>query len=346
MSLGPVMIDVQGTTLTPQEREMLQHPLVGGVILFTRNYETPEQIIELVAQIHQQRSPHLLVAVDHEGGRVQRFRVGFTQLPPTAELGALYDKNPKAGRKMATTCGWLMAVELRAIGVDFSFAPVLDLQNKISNVIGDRAFHSDPELVAELAQFYQHGMQEAGMATTGKHFPGHGSVAGDSHVGFPTDERRYEDIFAADLVPFERMIRNGLAAVMPAHVIYSAIDPNPAGFSKFWLQEVLRERLGFNGVIFSDDLSMEAASVAGDVVARANVALQVGCDMVLVCNDPGSAAKVLDNLDAQNDPVAHIRLARMHGRHEINRDKLLKDKKWQSAVTAVGKLASGDTLEL
>jgi beta-N-acetylhexosaminidase len=346
MSLGPVMVDVQGTTLTPEEREMLQHPLVGGVILFTRNYESPEQIIELVEQIHQQRSPHLLVAVDHEGGRVQRFRVGFTQLPPIAELGALYDKNPKAGRKMATTCGWLMAAELRAVGVDFSFAPVLDLQNQISNVIGDRAFHSDPELVAELAQFYQHGMQEAGMATTGKHFPGHGSVAGDSHVDFPTDERRYEDIYAADLLPFERMIRNGLAAVMPAHVIYSAVDPNPAGFSRFWLQEVLRERLAFNGVIFSDDLSMQAASIAGDVVARANAALRVGCDMVLVCNDPGSAAKVLDNLEVQNDPVVHIRLARMHGRHDIDRDQLLKDNKWQSAVTAIEKLASGDTLEL
>lgn len=346
MSLGPVMMDLQGTAVSSEERDMLNHPLVGGVILFTRNYQSPQQLIELVEDIHLQRTPHLLVAVDHEGGRVQRFRSGFTQLPPVAELGALFDKDPGVARKMASICGWLMAIELRAIGVDFSFAPVLDLDRKICEVIGDRAFHSDPQIVSDIAIAYQRGMHDAGMASTGKHFPGHGAVAADSHVAFPVDERRFEDIYAEDIVPFERMTRNGLAAVMPAHVIYSAVDAKPAGFSPFWLREVLRERLGFQGVIFSDDLSMQAASVAGDVVDRANAALQAGCDMALVCNDTDAAVKVLDNLGEQNDPVVHVRLARMHGRHFVNRKKMLKDERWHAAVAAINRMAEGDTLEL
>ena len=340
------MLDLKGVEMTPEEREILLHPMVGGVILFTRNYESPEQIIRLVEEIHQLRRPHLLVGVDHEGGRVQRFRDGFTQLPPVAELGTLYDSNAKAAKHLAETCGWLMAIELRAVGVDFSFAPVLDLGKGISDVIGDRAFHHDPDIISELAQAYMHGMQKAGMSATGKHFPGHGSVKADSHVGMPVDTRRFEDIYAEDIVPFERMVRYGLAGVMPAHVIYSSVDPHPAGFSAFWLRDVLRERLGFQGVIFSDDLSMQAASVAGDVLDRTYQALNAGCDMALVCNAPDAAVKVVEELRIDNEPVSQIRLARMHGRHVVNRARLLKDPAWHRAVAAIKKLAEGDSLEL
>jgi beta-N-acetylhexosaminidase len=340
------MMDLQGTEMSPEEKEMLRHPLVGGIILFTRNYESPEQLAELVKTVHDIRTPHLLVGVDHEGGRVQRFREGFTQLPPVAELGALYDGDPAKAKQMAEICGWLMAIELRAVGVDFSFAPVLDLDRHVSEVIGDRAFHSKPDAVADLAQAYQRGMHNAGMAATGKHFPGHGAVAADSHVDFPIDERRLEDIMAEDVVPFERMIRYGLAGIMPAHVIYSNVDSRPAGFSPFWLQEVLRRQLNFQGVIFSDDLSMQAASVAGDVVDRARAAINAGCDMALVCNDPQAAAKVLDQFGDYNEPVSHIRLVRMHGHFPVNRNKLHKDAKWHQAVAAVDKFAAGDSLEL
>lgn len=346
MSLGPVMLDLEGVEMTPGEREVLLHPMVGGVILFTRNYQSPEQLTRLIETIHQLRRPHLLVAVDHEGGRVQRFREGFTQLPPVGELGDLYDREPEQAKKMSETCGWLMAIELRAVGVDFSFAPVLDMGRNISDVIGDRAFHKDPAIIAELAQSYMHGMHRAGMAATGKHFPGHGSVKADSHIDMPVDERRFEDIYNEDVVPFERMTRYGLAGIMPAHVIYSAVDPNPAGFSSFWLNEVLRQRLGFQGVIFSDDLSMQAASVAGGVVDRADMALRAGCDMALVCNAPHAAIKVIDELQVEDDPVAHVRLARMHGQHFVNRAKLVKDPGWRKAVTAVEKFAEGDSLEL
>jgi len=340
------MVDLKGTRLEPEEKEMLEHPVVGGVILFARNYESPEQVTDLVESIHQIREPHLLVSVDHEGGRVQRFREGFTALPPLAKLGAQYQQDKKRAKRMAETCGWLMAIELRSVGVDFSFAPVLDIERGISDVIGDRSFGKDPDTVVDLAVAYIRGMQNAGMAATGKHFPGHGAVKADSHVACPVDERSFEDIVAYDVVPFERLIRNGLAGIMPAHVVYSSVDPNPAGFSRFWLNEVLRNQLEFQGVIFSDDLSMEGASIAGDVVDRARTALNAGCDMALVCNDPDAAAKVLDNLGDLDNPVSHVRLARMHGRHFVNRKEMLKEDQWKNAVALVDNLSAGDTLEL
>ena len=340
MSLGPIMLDLKGTEMLAEERELLRHPLVGGVILFTRNYESPEQIIKLVSDIHAVRSPHLLVGVDHEGGRVQRFRDGFTLLPSVSLLASHYDQDREAALTLAEQFGWLMAVELRSVGVDFSFAPVLDLDRGISDVMVDRTFHSNPDAVGHLAFAFVTGMQKAGMVAVGKHFPGHGAVKADSHIDFPVDNRDLDSIQAEDIQPFAHLIKNGLAGIMPAHVIYPQVDSQPAGYSSFWIREVLRGQLGFQGVVFSDDLSMKAASVAGDVVDRANAAIRAGCDMALVCNDPDAAVSVLDGLAEHNDPVAHIRLARMHGRHFVNRAKLLKDPAWHKAVNAISQLRS------
>jgi len=340
MSLGPVMIDLKGLEISVEELEMLKHPLVGGVILFARNFQSVEQVTRLVEEIHAVRTPHLLVSVDQEGGRVQRFKEGFTLLPALGFLGRVYDSEPTLAKQYAQSCGWLMATELRAVGVDFSFAPVLDLDLGVSDVIGDRAFHSKPSAVIDLAQSYILGMKNAGLVAIGKHFPGHGSIKIDSHIGFPEDKRSYDDIFELDMKPFIKLARSSLAGIMPAHVIYSNVDPNPAGFSEFWLQDVLRQRLGFQGVIFSDDLSMKAASVAGDIIERVGSAIRAGCDMALVCNDPESAEKVLDNLEEQNDPVTHLRLVRLHGKNKIRREKMLKDINWHKAVADVQQLRS------
>jgi beta-N-acetylhexosaminidase len=340
------MLGVSGLALTPEEREMLLHPLVGGVILFTRNYADPVQVEALVAEIHALRAPHLLVAVDHEGGRVQRFRNGFTRLPPMRDVGVIYEHDPRRAKGLAEIIGWLMAVELRAVGVDFSFAPVLDLDHGVSGVIGDRAFHRSPEIVADLAHAYMSGMNRAGMAATGKHFPGHGAVAPDSHVDVAVDERSYNDIYLDDIVPFERMIHYGLAAIMPAHIIYPNVAPEPAGFSRFWMQEVLRKRLGFQGVIFSDDLEMEGASVAGDIVDRAHAALDAGCDMVLACNDFNAMAKLLDGMRSHDDPASHFRLVRMHGRNPVSRTQLRSDPTWKQAVMAMEEGIQPKTLDL
>ena len=347
MSLGPLMLDIAAETLSEEDRDILQHPLVGGVILFSRNYSDVDQLHALVETIHALRDPKLLVAVDHEGGRVQRFRNGFTRLPAVAHFGQVHDQDAAKARKLARTAGWLMAIELRAQDIDFSFAPVLDVDHGISDVIGDRAFHHDPAVVVELAHAYVEGMHEAGMAATGKHFPGHGGVSIDSHLGIPIDTREYNDIYAHDILTFKRMIHHGLAAVMPAHVIYENIDPQPAGFSRFWLQDVLRTRLGFQGVIFSDDLNMEGASVAGDNYAdRARAALEAGCDIALVCNNRKGAIDVIDGLGQWDDPVSHLRLARMHGRNAIDRNHLFASHKWKQAVSLIENYQDDPSLEL
>jgi beta-N-acetylhexosaminidase len=345
MSLGPVMLDLEGVEITPQESEILSHPLVGGVILFTRNFASVEQLEVLVQSLHEIRSPRLLIAVDHEGGRVQRFRDGFTALPAAAHFGQAYDQDPRLGRHLAEVAGWLMAVELRAVGIDFSFAPVLDVDHGVSKVIGDRAFHHAPGIVTELARAYIKGMHSAGMAATGKHFPGHGGVEADSHTEIPVDEREYNDIYAHDILPFKRLAHHGLAAVMPAHVIYPKVDKLPAGFSPYWLKEILRKRLGFQGVIFSDDLDMQGASVVGESYTdRAKAALDAGCDMVLVCNNREGALEVLDGLKGYEDPVAHLRLARMHGRHTITRQQLHQLRKWKETKMVLEKYQDDPSL--
>lgn len=346
MSLGPVMLDLAGLEISAQEREMLQHPLVGGVILFTRNYQSPQQIEQLIKEIHGLREPHLLVAVDHEGGRVQRFRQGFSELPAARLFGNIYDSEPQRAKQLADRCGWLMASELRAVGVDFSFAPVLDLDYGVSTVIGDRAFHRKAEIVAELAQSYMLGMRRAGMVATGKHFPGHGAVVADSHVDMPVDERAFEEIFDTDIQAFARLVRAGIGGMMPAHVIYSAVDDKPACFSPFWLKQVLRERLGFQGVIFSDDLTMQGAHVMGDIVARGEAALAAGCDMVLVCNHPQESVQLLDGLKIKADPVANVRIARMHERRHADYLTLKQDPAWAEAVKLMQCLGEHSTQEL
>lgn len=339
MTLGPVMLDLAGPALTAEERERLRHPLAGGVILFSRNYESPEQVAALSAEIHALREPRLLIAVDHEGGRVQRFREGFTRLPAARRFGELYDANPKRAKRLAQAAGWLMAAELRAVGVDFSFAPVLDLDRGLSTIIGDRAFHSMADAAADLASSYVLGMSEAGMAATGKHFPGHGGCVADSHLELPVDDRAYADIEAEDLIPFERLIGHGLAGIMPAHVLYPRVDAQPAGFSRFWLRKVLRGRLGFEGVIFSDDLSMEGAKGAGGVTERAKLALEAGCDMVLVCNDPAAAGEVLEKLRAPDNPASPLRLVRMHGRPAPDRVQLATASAYRDTVQMMVNLA-------
>jgi beta-N-acetylhexosaminidase len=340
------MIDLAGPALTAQEREMLLHPQAGGVILFARNCVGIDQLKELTAEIHALRKPRLLIGVDQEGGRVQRFRQGFTRLPAPRCLGRIYDGDSGRALELADSAGWLMAAELRAVGVDISFAPVLDLDRGVSGVIGDRALHRHPEAVADLARAYTSGMRRAGMAAVGKHFPGHGGVEPDSHTAAPVDERPIADIVSEDLLPFERMIHFGLPGIMPAHVIYARADARPAGYSAYWLRTVLREQLGFQGAIFSDDLSMKAAEHAGDYGQRARAALAAGCDMVLACNNPAGAAQALDALSGYAAPASQIRLTRMRGQLETDHAQLRASEAWRFAYRGVCSIDESPTLEL
>ena len=337
LPLGPVMLDVAGIALSDADRRRLAHPLAGGVILFSRNYSSPEQLARLTAEIHGLRHPPLIVAVDHEGGRVQRFREGFTAIPPMRALGQAWDTDRKHARELAHDTGFVLAAELRAHGVDLTFAPVLDLDYGASSVIGDRALHSDPLAVSELARALTRGFKLAGMSAVGKHFPGHGYVRADSHHEVPVDERAWADIEARDLVPFRRLADAGLGGVMPAHVIYPQVDAQPAGYSATWLKRVLREQLAFGGTVFSDDLSMEGASVVGGIIAKAEAALAAGCDMVLACNDPEAMDQLLTGLEYTTPPAALARLARMHGRARAkNMEKLRQDARYVRALHAIG----------
>ena len=299
-----MVLDPTGPALTDDDRRRLLHPATGGVILFAHNFENPEQLLALTAEIARLREPELPIGVDHEGGRVQRFAQGFTAIPPMRRLGVLWDRDRDAARGAARAVGTVIAAELGAHGVDYSFTPVLDLDYGSSAVIGERALHYDPNAVGALAAQLIEGLAAGGMAAVGKHFPGHGFAAADSHVAVPVDARAPKDIFRKDLVPYEAAIKAGLAAVMPAHVIYAQADPEPAGYSRYWLQEVLRGRLGFDGLIFSDDLSMEGAGTAGGIAARARAALEAGCDQVLLCQDPEGQDELLDSLAAAAVPPA------------------------------------------
>ncbi len=346
MGIGPVMLDVAGTVLTAEDEARLRHPLVGGVILFARNYASPHQLAGLAASIRALRSPALLIAVDHEGGRVQRFREGFTRVPAMRELGKIWDEHPKRARHLALQAGYVLAAELRACGVDFSFTPVLDVDFGSSAVIGDRAFHSEPQAVSELAHSLLQGLKQGGMHAVGKHFPGHGFVSADSHLEIPVDERSYTDIELCDLIPFRQMVNFGLAAVMPAHVIYPRVDKLPAGFSSVWLKKILRGELGFEGCIFSDDLSMEGATVAGGIVQRAEAALQAGCDVVLVCNKPALADELLAGLKWEMPATSKARLAQMRGRpHPESLVQLHEKVEFVKAVHEVAAIGAG-TAEL
>lgn len=340
LPLGPVMCDVAGHALTDAERETLRHPLVGGVILFSRNYLNLEQLAALTAEIHAVRSPALIVAVDHEGGRVQRFREGFTRLPAMRRLGELWAQDQALALQAARDTGFVLAAELLAHGVDLSFTPVLDLDYARSEVIGDRAFARDSGIVGELAYALTQGLREAGMGAVGKHFPGHGYVSADSHVALPVDERDFDSIWRDDIAPYRHPVARLLNGVMPAHVIYEQVDPNPAGFSRYWLQHVLREQLGFDGVIFSDDLTMEGATVAGDIVARADAALGAGCDMVLVCNRPDLTTELLARWTPDFPARSAERIAALRPQAYPDPVVLSVDARFQQAWAMVRELAT------
>ena len=309
--IGPLMLDIAGLTLNDDDKVLLSSPLVGGLILFSRNFESVEQLSRLVSEVRQ-ASPNCIIAVDHEGGRVQRFKTGFTHIPPMAVLGQLYQVNPEQAMSLSYDFAYLLASELLQFDIDISFAPVLDLDYGVSEVIGDRAFSSDLALLKQLVTAFLEGMHHAGMATTGKHFPGHGAIEADSHSAIPVDARPLSVIRDNDMSAFASVSKSGLDAVMPAHIIYSQVDDKPAGFSKIWLQDILRDELQFDGVIFSDDLSMEGASVAGSFAERCDAALMAGCDMVLVCNNRKATKEVLLHLEhCFNEPAENNRLSRM-----------------------------------
>ena len=300
------MIDIGGLESSDLDRERLTHPLVGGLILFARNYQSPEQLSRLTAEVHALRSPPLLIAVDHEGGRVQRCRDGYTRLPPMRRLGQLWDQSPDEALRAAHDIGYVLAADLRKNGVDLSFTPILDLDWQRSAVIGNRSFHADPQVVVKLAGALIAGLHRAGMAACGKHFPGHGWALADSHVAIPIDERSLAELIP-DMAPYRQL---ELDAVMPAHVIYPQVDARPAGFSPVWIA-MLRKELGFAGVIFSDDLSMHGASIAGDIVDRSTAAWNAGCDMLLVCNSRDAVGDLLARWQVQSDPLRSARIAHL-----------------------------------
>jgi beta-N-acetylhexosaminidase len=328
---GPVMLDVVGKTLNADDERRLAHPMTGGVILFARHFESRAQLVALTDVIRAIRND-LLIAVDHEGGRVQRFRTdGFTVLPSMGKLGALWDQDVLRATNVTTAVGYVLASELRACGIDMSFTPVLDLNYGHSQVIGDRAFHRDPRVVTLLAKSLNHGLALAGMANCGKHFPGHGFATADSHVAVPVDERTLDEILSEDVAPYD-WLGMSLASVLPGHVIYPKIDSKPAGFSRIWIQEILREKLGFKGAIFSDDLSMEAARQGGTLTEAATAALEAGVDMVLICNQPDEAGKVLDALRVTQSDESKQRLERMRPRGEaLSWTELMAEPRYQQA---------------
>lgn len=315
MPLGPVMLDVEGLALTDEDRNRLKHPLVGAVILFARNYQSPSQVVSLIAEIKSLRQPELLVAVDQEGGRVQRFKDGFTLLPAAQSFGDLWNADKQTAPMRTFESAALMARELLDVGVDFSFAPVFDVTSQESEVIGDRCFHPNPDAATELLAAYIDGMHSMGMVAIAKHFPGHGGVSGDSHHCLPQDSRNIEEIRQHDLIPYKALV-NDIDGVMTAHVAFSECDSEIPTYSKYWIETILRQEMGFEGVVFSDDLSMQGAIDANDpsessIVTSAQRAITAGCDMVLVCNRPDLADELLDGLKFDVSEELSGRLARL-----------------------------------
>lgn len=345
MSLGPLMIGLRGLTLEPDERRWLESPLVGGAILFARNFADRGQLEALVADIHAVRDPPLLVTVDQEGGRVQRFGEPFAPLPPARALGHLWDRDPGAAERSARSMTWLMAAELRAVGVDLTFMPVVDLDRGLAEVIGDRALHEDAEAVSRLALAIEAGARAAGMTITAKHFPTHAGSKSDSHTHVAMDRRELDEL-DDDLEPYRQLIRRGLHSVMVGHVIFPALDPLPASFSSWWIETELRNTLGFSGAVISDDISMVGASVVGDLNARAAAALDAGCDLVLVCNASDAIPGLLEALDGYVDPAAQLRLMRLRGGKGQDWDGLCASPEWRRAREDLARLLAPPKLEL
>ena len=338
MTSGPLMVGIAGCELDPSEVEVLRHPSIGGVILFSRNYRSRTQLRALCDAIHDLKRPPLLIGVDHEGGRVQRFRDGFTALPAAAVYGVLHDRSPVRACRAARIGGWLMATELRACGVDFSFAPVLDLGRGPSSPIGERAFHGDPRVVVALARAFHSGMRAAGFRGVGKHYPGHGSVASDSHHTLPVDRRPYAEIRRDDLVPFQQLAASELAGIIPAHIVFEHVDSLPAGFSRRWIGDILRGELGFRGIVFSDDLDMAAAAVAGNHVDRTRAALDAGCDVALLCNDWQGAVSVVDELKHVDQPRRTSVMTTMRGGSATSFAQLASIARYRNAVAELESL--------
>lgn len=338
-SLGPLMIDLKGTGLDAEEREWLRAPAVGGVILFTRNFADLEQLGRLVGEIHSARNPPLLVAVDHEGGRVQRFRRPFTELPPMRALGHLHDRDPDEALRAARALGWLMAAELRALDIDLSFAPVVDLDLGLSEVIGDRALHADADSVSTLTAEFSAGANAAGMAVTAKHFPTHAGARADSHTTLAVDGRDLRQL-TDDIAPYRYLIAAGLESVMVGHVIFPAVDPLPASLSPYWMREQLRARLEFDGAVLSDDMSMAGADVGSDCQQRILASLQAGCDMVLLCNAPSEIPGAIEALATYRNPASGARLARLRGSSQTTWKELRKSDQWRAARERLDTLAA------
>ncbi len=345
MSLGPLMVDVAGTELNSEDRAVLRHPLVGSVLLFSRNYRCAEQVKSLTDAIRAVRSPQLLIAVDHEGGRVQRFRDGFTRLPSARSLGRRFGEDRHDALNLTRSISWLMASELRAVGVDFSFAPCVDLDHGVSEIIGDRSFGRNPDAVAALASAVVLGMRDAGMAAIAKHFPGHGAVVADSHVALPVDRRGFVDM-EEDIRPYPLLIGDNLAGIMVAHVVYPSVDELPASLSRRWITDVLRGEMGFHGCVFADDLSMAGAAAFGDVVERARLAHAAGCDVLPLCNDRAAVLRVLERFTPTvADAASQARLVRMRARGEPP-PRLTATARWQETVRRIEQLAAAPPLVL
>jgi beta-N-acetylhexosaminidase len=345
VSLGPLMISLRGTSLADDERSWLESPTVGGVILFTRNFASLEQLRALIGDIHALRTPPLLIAIDQEGGRVQRFREPFMRLPAPRLLGHLYDENPAAAEEAARSLAWVMAAELRALNIDLSFAPVVDLDLGLAAVIGDRALHSDPDVVVRLAASFNAGAHEGGMEITAKHFPTHAGATSDSHTDIAVDRRDYAELYD-DLQPYRRLIDAGLQSIMVAHVIFPKLDPLPASLSRWWVTTQLRTELGFHGAVISDDMSMAGAAGVGTVAERVLLSLDAGSDMILLCNAPDEVPPVIEALRDYVNPAGQLRLVRLRGRGHVAWDALHASEQWRHARRVLGRLIERPDLEL